>query len=195
MTRLVPLILAVCLVPVLSAQVPTLERVMAALPYLSSNVPEQQRQAERVIASGAEAWFPQLVEALPAQPGQGRVILLGVLANTNHDGRPELCVDTLCNRAARRAERIIAARALRDVPADKLLPLIESRLESTETSRYQRAQACTLLGAIASARAQGLAEALLASADEGSLLAFAAEDAALRSIVDAAFAQHAARCL
>lgn len=193
MTRaIVPILLLCLLAPAaFAADEPTLERVMAALPYLSSTVPEQQQQAESIIESGAEAWFTELVKALPEQPRTGREVLLRVLANTGHVARIELCVETLCNRDSRRAERIIASRALAGVAAENLLPLVEGRLQSEETSHYQRVQACALLGEIASARAQGVAEALLASSEAGGLLAFAAEDAALRSIIDSAFAQPA----
>ncbi|MBZ0136200.1 MAG: hypothetical protein K8I27_07500 [Planctomycetes bacterium] len=166
------------------------ERVEAVLPYLSSSVPELRLKSEDVVEKAAVAHFDKLVEALPAQPRAGREVLLRILANTSHDGRVKLCLDTLCRRDARRAERTIAARALRNSDGDRLLELIESRLKLPELDTYQRAQCCALLGTLSSARAQGVAEEELANA-QGGLIAFAAEDALLRSTIATAFAQPA----
>jgi hypothetical protein len=197
--RLTTLLIALVLVATLgTAQDPpaekaaaTWDRVQAVLPYLSSSVPEHRVQAERLVESGAEVHFEQLVEAMPDLPRAGREVLLRILANTGHEGRVLLCLQTLCDRNARRAERTIASRALGDVDSDKLLALIELRLAQPELEIYQRVQCCTLLGTIATARAQGVAEDQLTKVGNNELLAFAAEDAVLRSTIAAAFAQPA----
>ena len=170
---------------------PSWERLQDVLPYLSSRVPEQRLQAERLVEAGAEKHFESLVKELPAQPRRGREVLLRVLANTHHEGRAQLCLDTLCNRESRRAERTIASRGLKGAEADKLLGLIESRLDQPELELFQRVECCNLLGTLASARAQGVAEDVLEHAEPGSLLAFAAEDAVLRSTIASQFAQPA----
>jgi hypothetical protein len=170
---------------------PTWDRVQAVLSYLSSSVPEHRLQAERLVESGAEAHFDRLVEAMPGLPRTGREVLLRILAETSHEGRVLLCLETLCDRNSRRAERTIASRALSGADPDKLLALIEVRLAQPELDIYQRVQCCTLLGTIATARAQGVAEDQLGKVSNQELLAFAAEDAVLRSTIAAAFAQPA----
>ena len=167
------------------------ERVEAVLPYLSSNVPELRLKSERAIENAAEEHFEKLIEVLPTQPRAGREVLLRILANTTHDGRIKLCLDTLCRRDARRTERTIASRALQGSRGDKLLTLIEARLADDELTTYERAQCCALLGTLSSARAQGVAEKVLEESTPDSLVAFAAEDALLRSIIAAPFAQPA----
>lgn len=174
-----------------SQEAPALERVEAVLPYLSSHVPEHRLQAEKIVEQGAEEHFNELLAKMPDQPRAGRETLLRILANTGHEGRVPLCLDTLSNHEARRAERIIASRALRNADQSRLLELIEKRLADEDLDPYRRAQYCTLLGTITSARAQGVAENVLDAAEEGSLLAFFAEDAVLRSTLDTAFAQPA----
>lgn len=169
----------------------TYERVQAVLPYLSSGVPELRLKAERIIEEAAEEHFDKLVEVLPDQPRDGREVLLRILANTQHEGRVQLCLDTLCRRDARRTERTIASRALQAASGDKLLALIEERLKQADLETYQRAQCCALLGTLNSARAQGVAEDELSKAEPHGLIAFAAEDALLRSIIAAPFAQPA----
>lgn len=166
-------------------------RVESALPYLSSGVPELRVKSERIVEAAASEHFSRLVEVLPEQPRDGREVLLRILANTDHEGRVKLCLDTLCRRDARRNERTIASSALRKASGDLLLSLIEERLKQPGLDVYQRAQCCSLLGTLSSARAQGVAEAELARAEAGSLLAFAAEDALLRSIIATPFAQPA----
>lgn len=166
-------------------------KIVSALPYLSSHVPEQRLQAEQIIEQNAEEYFEQLLKKLDDQPRAGRETLLRILANTEHEGRVKLCMDTLCNHEARRSERIIAATALRDADSSALLKLVEKRLSEPELSAYQRVQCCGLLGTIPTARAQGVAESVLDSADGGSLLAFFAEDAVLRSTIATPFAQPA----
>lgn len=166
-------------------------RVEAVLPYLSSGVPELRVKSERIIERGAETHFDKLVEVLPDQPRAGREVLLRILANTEHDGRFKLCLDTLCRRDARRTERTIASRALQSKSGDKLMVLIEERLKQPELETYQRAQCCALLGTLNTARAQGVAEQELEKAESDGLIAFAAEDALLRSIIAAPFAQPA----
>jgi hypothetical protein len=197
--RLTYLVAAIALIATLSSAqdplvekaAPTWDRVQAVLPYLSSSVPEHRLQAERLVESGAEEHFDKLVEGLPALPREGREVLLRILASTGHEGRVLLCLETLCDRNARRAERTIASRALGDVDTDKLMALIEVRLNQPELDVYQRVQCCTLLGTIATARAQGVAEDQLTKVGGNELLAFAAEDAVLRSTIAAAFAQPA----
>jgi hypothetical protein len=166
-------------------------KLQIVLPYLSSSVPEHRLQAERLVEAGAEAHFDQLVEAMPGLKREGREVLLRILANTSHEGRVLLCLETLCNRNARRTERTIASRALVGADNDKLLGLIEKRLAEPELELYQRVQCCTLLGTIASARSQGVAEAQLEKTGGNELIAFAAEDAVLRSTIAAPFAQPA----
>ena len=173
------------------ADAPNWERLQSVLVYLSSRVPEQRLQAEKLVEAGADANFDKLVAALPDQPRRGREVLLRVLANTRHEGRVLLCLETLCNRGSRRAERTIASRALAGVESEKLRTLIEQRLAHPETDVYQRIQCCTLLGTLASARAQGVAEEVLASAKGDAMLSFAAEDALLRSTIASDFAQPA----
>jgi hypothetical protein len=167
------------------------ERVASALPYLSSHVPEHRLQAEQIVEAGADEHFERLLEKLPDQPRAGRETLLRILANTKHEGRVKLCLDTLCNHEARRSERIIASRALKHADPAKLLELIEERLADAQLDPYRRVQCCALLGTIPSARAQGVAESVLEAADEGSLLAFFAEDAVVRSTIATPFAQPA----
>ncbi|MCA8914968.1 MAG: hypothetical protein KDB90_06115 [Planctomycetes bacterium] len=172
-------------------EAPSWERLQAVLPYLASRVPEHRLQAERLIESGADAHFEELVKVLPDQPRRGRELLLRVLANTRHDGRVLLCLETLCNREARRAERTIASRALKGADSEKLRLLIEQRLAQPEIDVYQTIQCCTLLGTLASARAQGVAEEVLEHAAGNELLQFAAEDAVLRSTIASDFAEPA----
>lgn len=170
---------------------PGWQTLQAVLPYLSSRVPEQRLQAERLVERGAREHFEKLVEEMPAQPRRGREVLLRVLAHTEHEGRVRLCLDTLCNRESRRAERTIASRGLKSADQDKLLALIEQRLAEPELELFQRIECCNLLGTLSSARGQGVAEQVLAVAEPGSLLAFAAEDAVLRSTIASPFAQPA----
>jgi len=170
---------------------PPWDRIQAVLPYLSSQVPEHRLQAERIVESGADKHFDALVKTLPELRRPGREVLLRVLAGTQHEGRVLLCLETLCNRESRRAERTIASRALKDADPDKLLRLIEERLAIPELDQFQRSECCTLLGMLATARSQGVAESLLAGVGDDVLLAFAAEDAVLRSTIEAPFAQPA----
>ena len=170
---------------------PGWERIQKALPYLSSRVPEHEIQAEEIIEQGAEAHFDELVKAMPGLQRRGREVLLRVLANTGHEGRVKLCLDVLCDREARRAERMIASRALKHADATKLLALVEARLKQPDLDPYRRIQCCTLLGTITSARAQGIAEEVLAASGDDSLLSFAAEDAVLRSTIETQFGQPA----
>jgi hypothetical protein len=191
----IPLLVALAVSLPATAQDPPADgdwaTLQIVLPYLSSSVPEHRLQAERLVEANAETHFDKLVEAMPGLPRAGREALLRILANTSHEGRVLLCLETLCNRNARRTERTIASRALGAVDKDKLLALIEQRLADPELELYQRVQACTLLGTIASARSQGVAEAQLGKVGDNELLAFAAEDAVLRSTIAAAFAQPA----
>lgn len=174
-----------------SGNAPSWERLQAVLPYLSSRVPEQRLQAERLVEGGAQAHFEKLVSEMPALPRRGREVLLRVLAQTAHEGRVQLCLDTLCNRESRRAERTIASRGLQRADQDSLLALIEQRLAEPELELFQRVECCNLLGTLSSARGQGVAEQVLAGAEPDSLLAFAAEDALLRSTIASPFAQPA----
>ena len=177
--------------PDAAADEPDWERLERALPYLSSSVPEHSLQAEQLIERGAEANFEALVEAMPSLPRRGREVLLRLLANTTHDGRVKLCLDVLCDRESRRTERTIASRALKSARQDDLLKLVEARLSEPELDEYRRIQCCTILGTITSARAQGLAEDVLAKAGKDALLAFASEDAVLRSTIETQFEQPA----
>lgn len=170
---------------------PAWERIEKALPYLSSRVPEHQFQAEQLVEQGAEAHFEELVAAMPELPRRGREALLRVLASTSHEGRAQLLLDVLCDRESRRTERTIASRALGNAPAEKLLELIEARLKEADLDAYRRIQCCTLLGSMTSARAQGVAEKVLAEAGADTLLSFAAEDAVLRSTIETRFGQPA----
>ena len=72
-----------------------------------------------------------------------------------------------------------------------MLKLVETRLSEPELDEYRRIQCCTILGTITSARAQGLAEDVLAKAGKDALLAFASEDAVLRSTIETQFGQPA----
>ncbi len=161
------------------------------LTYLSSTVPEQQQKAEKIIQGCAAEFYEHLEKKLPELKSTGRERLLRILAATEHERRIPLCMKVLSNGDARRAERILASGALRQVDSDKLLPRIEEQLAAPDLAPYNRMQLCGLLGALTSARAQGVAEKLLEEAKPGSLAAFAAEDAALRSTLDSTFAQPA----
>jgi hypothetical protein len=161
------------------------------LTYLSSTVPEQQQKAERIIQGCAVEFYEHLEKKLPDLKSTGRERLLRILAATEHERRIPLCMKVLSNGDSRRAERILASSALRQVDSDKLLIRIEEQLATPDLAAYNRMQLCTLLGALSSARAQGIAEKLLEDAAPGSLTAFATEDAALRSTLDSTFAQPA----
>lgn len=177
--------------PEAEATVPDWQRLEQALPYLSSSVPEHSLQAEQLIERGAEMHFDALVSALPDQPRRGREVLLRVLASTTHEGRVSLFLGVLCDRESRRTERTIASRALKTARQDDLLKLVEARLGEPDLDQYRRIQCCTLLGTITSARAQGLAEDVLSKAEADALLAFASEDAVLRSTIETQFGQPA----
>ncbi len=185
--------LALLSVPAALAQddEPSLQRVLAAVGYLSSSVPEHQTKAEALVRANAARFYETLEQQLPQMRDTGRVKLLQVLSETEHERRIPLCMQILGTGDARRTERILAFRALRGVDGDKLLQNIEQRLESDELTPYLQMQLCALLGTLTSARAQGVAESLLDRAKPASLEAFAAEDAALRSTLDSLFAQPA----
>jgi hypothetical protein len=170
---------------------PSLERLKAVLPYLASHVPEQQRQAEELLQSGAAAHYAELEKSLTDMQGVGRERLFSILAATEHERRIPLCMRVLRDRDARRNERMAAMQALASVNGDTLLLQIEHGLAEADIGDYQRMQLCALLGTLPSARAQGVAEQILQRAEAGSLLAFAAEEAALRSTLDSPFAQPA----
>jgi hypothetical protein len=161
------------------------------LTYLSSTVPEQQQKAEKIIQACAVEFYEHLEKKLPDLKSTGRERLLRILAATEHERRIPLCMKVLSNGDARRAERILASTALRQVEGDKLLQRIEEQLVAPDLAPYNRMQLCSLLGTLSSARAQGVAEKLLEGATPGSLAGFAAEDAALRSTLDSTFAQPA----
>lgn len=180
----------------LSAQDPApanagLERLKKALPYLSSAVPEQKLSAEQLVSRGATEHFDALVAELPGLPRLGRESLLRILAGTRHEGRISLCVGVLCTNESRRGERVTATRALRDADADVILDLLEARLAAATATRFEQIQCCGILGGVRTARAQGIAERLLNQAGTDDMLHFAAEDALLRSTLEASFAQPA----
>lgn len=168
---------------------PDLERLKKALPYLSSVVPEQKLSAEHLIARGAEANFDALVSELPGLPLSGREALLAILVGTSHAGRARLCVSVLCEPASRRAERVIALRGLRTAEAEAVLDLLDARVNQEGVSRFELIQCCGVLGGVRAARAQGMAEKLLAASGDDEMLRFAAEDALLRSMLESPFAQ------
>lgn len=170
---------------------PSVERALAALPYLSSSVPEQRARAESIIEAAATRGFDRLVSELPRQPRQGREILLRILANTGHGGRIELCVGTLCRPDARRVERVIARAALDGVDPVRLLDMLAARLAEPALDDFARAQCLSLLGQSATARAQGVIEDRLREAPEDSLAAARLETALLRSILASAGAEPA----
>lgn len=169
----------------------TLERARGALPYLASGVPELKRGAEALVESAAPTHFDALEKELAVLPRPSRQVLFRILADTDHKRRIPLCVDMLCDRDALRTERIHAWRALLRVAPDDLLREVEQRLARAKEEPYRLAQLCALLGTLSSARAQGLAEGMLESAAPGSMLAFTAEDAALRSTFAGSFGQPA----
>jgi hypothetical protein len=166
-------------------------RVFAAVAYLSSNVPEQVEAAERIISRDAEEYFVELQAILTKQADSGRERLLRILAETEHEGRIALFVDTLCHEDSVRGERMVAYGTLGEVDQQALLADVEERLKADDRSNWVTLQLCSILGTISSARAQGLAEDIGDDADEGSLIAFAAEDAVLRSVLASSFAQPA----
>ena len=166
-------------------------RLFAAVPYLSSNVPEQVEAAERIISRDAEEHFEELQAVLPEQADSGRERLLRILADTEHEARIALFVDTLCHEDSVRGERMVAYGTLGDVDQPALLVTVEERLKAEDNSNWVTLQLCSILGTISSARAQGLAEDVAENADEDSLIAFAAEDAVLRSVLASSFAQPA----
>ncbi|MBX3460141.1 MAG: hypothetical protein KF696_09320 [Planctomycetes bacterium] len=168
-----------------------LERARGALPYLGSGVPELRRGAEVVVENAAPKHFEALENELPGLPRPARQSLFRILAGTDHSRRIPLCVNMLCDPDVLRMERIHAWRALLRVPADELLRELERRLAEETAGDYRRVQLCGVLGTLSSARAQGLAEAMLEKATPGSMLAFAAEDAALRSTFAGSFGQPA----
>lgn len=170
---------------------PDATRALAAVPYLSSVVPEQRVRAEKVIAAAAPTSFEKLVEQLPLQPRQGREALLRILANTAHGGRVELCINTLCRQDSRRAERVIAAHALTSVDIGRLLDMLSARLQREDLDAFARAQCQNMAGLVPSARAQGLLEELLDKAAPGTLDAARLEVALLRSILAATNAEPA----
>ncbi|MBK8207838.1 MAG: hypothetical protein IPK87_13770 [Planctomycetes bacterium] len=191
MKTLSAIVLALCCVGVHAQDELPYARIEAALPYLSSSVPEQQLNAEQLVEQGASAHYEALEKALPGVRRPGRERLLRILADTDHARRIPMCTGMLCDRDAQRTERMIAWRALQKVRAEDLLKEIEQRLAAAPLDPYATMQLCALLGTLASARAQGVAEKLLEEAAAGSLAAFAAEDAALRSIFASSFAQPA----
>jgi len=170
---------------------PDVTRALAAVPYLSSTVPEQRVKAEKIVQAAAPMCFDKLVEQLPAQPRQGRESLLRILANTTHGGRVELCINTLCQLDSRRAERVIAAAALGSVDIGRLLDLLIVRLNQPALDPFARAQCQHLVGYVPAARAQALLEDLLDKATPGGLEASRLEVALLRSILAASNAEPA----
>lgn len=162
---------------------PSVARAVSALPYLSSTVPEQRVRAESIIEAAAPAGFEKLVSELPRQPRQGRESLLRILANTNHGGRVELCLATLCRQDARRVERVIARDALDRLDPGRLLDAVSARLAAPELDEFSRAQCHNLLGQIATARTQGVLEELWRAAPPDSPQATRLEIALLRSIL------------
>lgn len=170
---------------------PSVPRALNALPYLSSSVPEQRVKAEAIVEAAAPLGFEKLVEQLPLQPRQGREVLLRILANTNHGGRVELCINTLCRHDSRRPERVIASSALTGADPARMLDLVSARLKQEDLDDFARAQCQVMIGQMPSARAQGLAEDLLKAAPEGSLEAARLETALLRSVLAAGNAEPA----
>lgn len=170
---------------------PRTSRALAALPYLASDVPEQRIKAEAIVAAAAEHCFDELVARLADQPRDGREALLRLLAATNHPGRVELCLRTLCSRESRRAERVIAARALPELDPARLLDALRARLDDTNADAFVLAQCQLLLGYVATGRAQTLAEEKLAAAGAGTRQAARLEVALLRSILASSGAEPA----
>jgi hypothetical protein len=167
------------------------ERLLRALPYLSSTVPEQQRRAEALIQAHATERFEILENALPGLDSVARQRLLAILVRSDHDRRTALCVRVLTNADASRAERSVTWRALRSLPRDALLEKFEARLAEPEPEPFERAQLIAMLGVIPSARAQSVGETIMAGLEHDSLQRFLAEDAVLRSALDSSFAQPA----
>lgn len=166
-------------------------RLFAAVPYLSSGIPEQVEAAEKIISRDAKEQFVELRKLLDKQPAIGRERLLRILASTDHQARIVLFIDTLCDDKSGRGERIIAFRTLSDVDQSKLLVAVEERLGKKELSNWETIQCCYILGTIASARGQGLVEDIAENAENNPVLRFAAEDALLRSVLASSFAQPA----
>lgn len=162
---------------------PSTARALAALPYLSSAVPEQRIKAERILEAAAPGSFDKLVEELPRQSRQGREILLRILANTSHGGRVRLCVDTLGRQDAQRVERVIAGRALETTDTNLLLDTLLERLRRADLGGYARSQCQRLLGNVPGARAQGQIEELLLAAKDSPMESARLEVALLRSIL------------
>lgn len=166
-------------------------RVMQALAYLSSPVPEQQQRAEALIRDHAAESFEALEAALDDLHGVSRTRLLQILAATEHERRVPLCIDLLVSRDASRQSRLAAWAALQSVDAGRLFAVLETALAESEIEPFARMQLLALLGTISSPRAQSLAERLYNEAKPGSMEAFAAEDALLRSILASPLAQPA----
>lgn len=162
---------------------PSTARALAALPYLSSTVPEQRVKAEKILEAAAPGSFDKLVEELPRQSRQGREILLRILANTSHGGRVRLCVDTLTRQEAQRVERVIAVRALESTDTNLLLDTLLERLRQKGLEAYARSQCQILLGHIPGARAQGQIEQFLLEAKDSPMESARLEVALLRSIL------------
>lgn len=174
-----------------TAEEDTQLRVMRALPYLTSPVPEQQQRAENLIRLQAHAYFLELEAALEEMHGEGRARLLRILVATEHERRVPLCVDMLTARDSGRDGRMHAWRALRSVDSSLLLGELERRLDAGSDNPFARMQLFSLLGTISSPRAQSLAERALQNAKPGTMDAFAAEDSLLRGILASPLAQPA----
>lgn len=167
------------------------EDLDALLDYLNSTVPEHRNHAEKLLTAAAAGQFAALVERLPRQPQRGRELLLKILVNSDNAERVPLCLNTLCRQDARRRERLYATEALRSVEQGLTLAAIKTRLTGQGLSDYERAQCYRVLGELTLPEAQTLAERERDSATPGSLAAFLAEDALLRSLLASDFAQSA----
>lgn len=166
-------------------------RVMRVLPYLSSDVPEHRAQSERLLRQHAKDYFEALVVQLADLPPRGRAMLLSILVATEHDEVVSLCVDTLCRADARRGERVTVSRALRDADRDRVFGEVQERLQKPDNSDFVGAQLARILGFVASAKSQGLAEEMLENTPKDSPRTFNLEDALLRSVLESSFAQPA----
>ncbi|MBK8146615.1 MAG: hypothetical protein IPK62_17310, partial [Bacteroidetes bacterium] len=162
---------------------PSTARALAALPYLSSTVPEQRVKAEKILEAAAPGSFDKLVEELPRQSRQGREILLRILANTSHggagatvSGHPDPPGSPAREaRDCRSRPGINRHQPAAGHPAGKAAP------EGAEA--YARSQCQILLGHIPGARAQGANRAILLEAKDSPMESARLEVALLRSIL------------
>jgi hypothetical protein len=166
-------------------------RLVMALGYLASGVPELRTRAESIVTEAAPRHFERFESELENLTPEARLGLFRILAATPHGRRVPMCIELMCNPAATRAERVAAVGALRTASADALVKVLEEHLGAAAPGTYEHFQLTMLLGLAPTSRAQTLAESILRDAEPGSLLAFAAEDAALRSILHTAYAQPA----